>query len=63
MSPKPAKQRRPQRTERLEAKVDPGVYGAVEAFAVARGYTLSSALYAILLDWSRKERRRQARQR
>lgn len=59
MSPSPSKRRRPVRSARLEAKVDATVYDAVEGYAVAHGYTLSSALYAILLEWSRKERRRQ----
>ena len=57
----PAKTRRPVRSERLEAKVDPRLYAAVEAFAIAKGHTLSSAVYAILLDWQKLERHRAAR--
>lgn len=57
----PAKTRRPVRSARLETKVEPRLYTAVEAFAIARGHTLSSALYAILLEWEKNERRRARR--
>lgn len=45
---------RPRRSCRLEAKVTPDVYRAVEAFAIEHGYTLSTALNCVLLEWKKQ---------
>lgn len=57
-----AKRPRPLRTARLETKVAPRLYDAVDEYAISKGYTLSSALYRILLDWEKNERRKAKRQ-
>ena len=56
-----ARSRRPVRSARLESTVEPRIFEAVEQFAIANGYTLSSALYRILIDWEKKERIKVAR--
>lgn len=53
--------KRPNRTSRLEAKVEPRIQEAVERFALEKGYTVSSAINRILMDWERAERRRARR--
>ena len=61
MTNKPAKTRRPDRSARMETKVEPRLYAAVDRFAMEHGYTLSGALYKILLDWDRNQHRKARR--
>lgn len=61
MTTNSAKARRPIRSARLETKVEPRIYDAVEQFAIAKGYTLSSAVYRVLIDWEKNERRKARR--
>ena len=61
MTNKPTKSKRPLRDTRLFCRVDDRLHQAVERYAIEHGYTLSSAVYRILLDWEKKERRRVAR--
>lgn len=53
--------KRVKRTARLEAKVEPRIQEAVERFAMDKGYSVSSAINRILMDWERLERRRARR--
>ena len=62
MTNNPAKSRRPLRNARLETKVDARIYDAVDDFAIANGFTQSTAIYNILLHWDKKERRKVNRQ-
>lgn len=45
------KRPRPRRTHKLESRVTAEVYAAVEAYAIAHGYTLSTAINCVLLEW------------
>lgn len=56
-----SKTRMRDRSARMETKVEPRLYEAVDNFAVENGYTLSSAIYRILLDWEKNERRKSNR--
>lgn len=47
---------RPRRTARVEAKVSPRLFEAVEAFARANGCSRSSAVCRVLLEWERGKR-------
>lgn len=61
MTTTPSKSRLRDRSARMETKVEPRLYDAVDRFAVEHGYTLSSALYKILLEWDKGERRKARR--
>lgn len=50
------------REQFVATRIDQVVYDALSAYAIEKGYTLSSAVYCVLLDWERKERRRKCRQ-
>lgn len=52
------KRTRPRRTCKLESRVTPEVYRDVEDYAVEHGYTLSTAVNCVLLEW--KARRDEA---
>lgn len=45
--------RRPPRNARVEAKVSPATFDAVQAFAIANHCSTSSAVAQILLEWER----------
>lgn len=55
------KRRRAIRSARLESKVEPAIYLAVEDFAIEEGYTLSSAVNRILVDWHKGRKKRRPR--
>lgn len=61
MSTTHTKSRFRDRSTRMETRVDTRLYDAIDTFAVEHGYTLSSALYKILLDWERSQRRKAIR--
>lgn len=48
-------ERRPKRSQRLQTKVEQRIYEHVERFAIAEGYTLSSAVNRILMDWTQRQ--------
>lgn len=50
------KRNRQPRCARLQTKVEQRIYEQVEAFAIAEGHTMSSAVNRILMDWSQRQR-------
>lgn len=50
----------PRRSASLHSKVLPEIFDAVQAFALAEGYTLSAAINRILSDWKKGSKRKRA---
>lgn len=46
---------RPVRSMQIIARVTPETYADVEAYAHEHGYTLSTAINCILLEWRKRE--------